>query len=256
MTTHPYGPGPLKGYGVGPIPMEAAFTSDFALAAGVGVQDIVDKQEVERRVMDVRPGMYAKYMPSRIDAETGTHFTGGRYLFETWADVLDYERFTSQELEFEPGVRFWERPFFLGVERYVWRVAGAHHFTPLDDHHVSRFERFRYAYEGDAGAVLGRVWPALRDEAGARGLGGAWLLWQPEHRLVGLHTIASRDHGLEGAPTLGALLPAPLGAAPVFDRVSATLALWLPRSRRAGGAPSAYPMSPPLPLPTVAPQEV
>ncbi|MGA4840464.1 hypothetical protein [Streptomyces sp. G45] len=55
MTTHAYGPGPIEGYGVGPIPMEAAFTSDFPLAPGVGVQDIVDKQEVERREMDVRP---------------------------------------------------------------------------------------------------------------------------------------------------------------------------------------------------------
>ncbi|MGA4840463.1 hypothetical protein [Streptomyces sp. G45] len=51
-------------------------------------------------------------------------------------------------------------------------------------------------------------------------------------------------------------MPARLRAEPVFDRVSAILSLWLPKSRLAGGAPSAYPMSPPLPLPTVAPQEV
>ncbi|MEI5098609.1 hypothetical protein RB200_07965 [Streptomyces sp. PmtG] len=254
MAAYAYGAGPIKGYGVGPIPMEAAFTSDFPLADGVGVQEIVDKQEVERRVMDARPGMYAKYMPSRFEPFGGTHLTGGRYLFETWRDVLDYERFTSEELEFEPGVKFWSRPFFLNVERYVWRVVGAHNFTPLDDHHVSRFERFRY--EGDAEGALDGVWASLRDEAEARGLGGVWLLHQAEHRLIGLHTIASRNDDLERGESLGALLPAPLRAEPVFDRVSAILSLWLPKSREAGGAPSAYPMSAPLPLPTVAPQEV
>lgn len=263
MATHAYGTGPIKGYEVGPIPMEAAFTSDFPLAAGVGVQEIVDKQEVERRVMDVRPGMYAKYMPSRIDAgaaagSAGTHFTGGRYLFETWDDVLDYERFTSEELEFEPGVKFWSRSFFLDVERFVWRVAGAHNFLPLEEHHVSRFERFRYAYEGDAGVVVQRAWASLRDEAEARGLGAVWLLHQPEQRLIGIHSVASRDASaaLEAQVSLGSLLPGSLAVGRYFDRTSRILSLWLPKSRLAGGVPSAYPMSPPLPLPTVPVQAV
>ncbi|QIB44433.1 hypothetical protein [Streptomyces aureoverticillatus] len=252
MATHTYGVGPIKGYEVGPIPMEAAFTSDFPLAQGVGVQEIVDKQEVERRVMDVRPGMYAKYMPSRIEeGGAGTHFTGGRYLFETWDDVLDYERFTSEELEFEPGVKFWSRPFFLNVERFVWRVAGAHNFLPLEEHHVSRFERFRY--EGDADLAVERAWASLRDEAEARGLGAVWLLHQPEQRLIGIHSVASREAsaGLEAEVSLGSLLPESLAAERYFDRTSRILSLWLPKSRLAGGVPSAYPMSPPLPLPTV-----
>ncbi|MFH9069703.1 hypothetical protein [Streptomyces alboflavus] len=259
MTTHTYGPGPIKAYDIGPIPMEAAFTSDFPLAAGIGaadVQDIVDKQEVERRVMDVRTGMYAKYMPSRIDEAAGRHYTGGRYLFETWADVVDYERFTSQELEFEPGVKFWSRPFFQDVERFVWRVAGAHNFLPLDAHHVSRFERFRY--EGDGEAALERAWGTVRDEAGARGLAAVWLLHQPEQRLIGLHTVATglTPADLEAAPSLGALLPASLAPERYFDRSSRILSLWLPKSRLAGGAPSAYPSAPLLPLPSVAAQEV
>ena len=228
-------------------------------AAGIGaadVQDIVDKQEVERRVMDVRTGMYAKYMPSRIDEAAGRHYTGGRYLFETWADVVDYERFTSQELEFEPGVKFWSRPFFQDVERFVWRVAGAHNFLPLDAHHVSRVERFRY--EGDGEAALERAWGTVRDEAGARGLAAVWLLHQPEQRLIGLHTVATglTPADLEAAPSLGALLPASLAPERYFDRSSRILSLWLPKSRLAGGAPSAYPSAPLLPLPSVAAQEV
>ncbi|MER7346434.1 hypothetical protein ABT390_13685 [Streptomyces aurantiacus] len=253
MATYAYGTGPIKGYDIGPIAMEAAFTSDFPLAAGVGVQEIVDKQEVERRVMDVRPGMYAKYMPSRIDAgPSGTHFTGGRYLFETWEDVLDYERFTSEELEFEPGVKFWSRPFFLNVERFVWRVAGAHNFLPLEEHHVSRFERFRYSGAGADLAVRG-AWASLRDEAAARGLGAVWLLHQPEQQLIGIHSVASRDavSALDAEVSLGSLLPGSLAVERYFARTSRVLSLWLPRSRVAGGVPSAYPMSPPLPLPSV-----
>ena len=183
-------------------------------------------------------------MPSRIDEAAGRHYTGGRYLFETWADVVDYERFTSQELEFEPGVKFWSRPFFQDVERFVWRVAGAHNFLPLDAHHVSRFERFRY--EGDGEAALERAWGTVRDEAGARGLAAVWLLHQPEQRLIGLHTVATglTPADLEAAPSLGALLPASLAPERYFDRSSRILSLWLPKSRLAGGAPSASSANP------------
>jgi hypothetical protein len=41
----------------------------------------------------------------------------------------------------------------------------------------------------------------------------------------------------------------------VFDRTSLILAMWLPQSRLAGGAPSAYPAAPVHPLPQVAQQQ-
>ncbi|MYT29655.1 MULTISPECIES: hypothetical protein [unclassified Streptomyces] len=95
------------------------------------VQRLVDLLEIERRSMDVRPGMRHKYTPLRYAPVTGAPQIGGRYLFDTWENVRDYEQFTSQELEFEPGVKFWDRPFFLGVDRRLWRVAGAEDFLPL-----------------------------------------------------------------------------------------------------------------------------
>ena len=67
---------------------------------------------------------------------------------------------------------------------------------------------------------------------------------------------ASRSVGaLEHAESVGRFLPAGLGAEKVFDRTSLILAMWLPQSRLAGGAPSAYPAAPVHPLPQVAQQQ-
>ncbi|NNH71078.1 hypothetical protein HLB23_14590 [Nocardia uniformis] len=258
----------IRGYELGPIAADAAFTSDFAVAPEVSMSDLVDKQEIERRVMDDRTGMLMKYMPTRYDAVTGEVLTGGRYLFDTWANVEEYRRFTAEELEFEPGVKFWSRPFFLGVDRHIWRVAGAHNFTPLAEHAVDRFERFTFE-GGNPRAMLEEVWPAVRDSARAEGLGAAWLLYQPEERQIAIHTVASRiadDDPVDSAeasiraiatmPSLGNLLPAQLRARKVFDRSAMIISMWLPKSRVAGGIPTANPMTPPLPAWTVEPQLV
>ncbi|UFS95284.1 hypothetical protein [Nocardia huaxiensis] len=258
----------IRGYEVGPIAAEAAFTSDFAVAAEVSMPDLVNYQEVERRVMDERPGMLMKYMPAGYSPVTGEVLTGGRYLFDTWDSVREYRRFTTEELEFEPGVKFWDRLFFLGVDRHIWRVAGAHNFTPLTEHAVDRFERYTYT-GGDPRPELERAWPAMRDAAEESGLGGAWLLYQPEENQIAIHTIAGRVTSGEpetaaeaslaaiaGKPPLGAHLPAALRAEKIFDRSEMIVSLWLPRSRRVGGRPTANPMTPPLPAWTVAPQQV
>jgi hypothetical protein len=105
----------IRGYGTGPITADAAFTSDFAIPDDIPMQHLVDMVEIERRSMDVRPGMRHKYMPLRFDPASGARQVGGRYLFDSWHDAVDYNTFTSEDLEFEPGVKFWDRPFFLGV---------------------------------------------------------------------------------------------------------------------------------------------
>ncbi|MEE4343350.1 hypothetical protein V2K55_03220 [Pseudomonas alliivorans] len=257
----------ILSYPIGPISAEAAFTSDFPVAAQVEVQKLINMQEIERRSMDVRPGMRHKYMPLSYDRVTGALLTGGRYLFDTWENVLDYKRFTSEELEFEPGVKFWSRPFFLDVDRHIWRVAGAHDFKPLaSTHHVNRFER--WSFQGaDVENVLKKVWPTIRDEAESMGLSSAWLMFQPEERQIGIVTVAARHDAadpaeavnlaltaLQSAPSLERLLPPELKATKLFDRTSPILSLWLPQSRLAGGEPSAHPLSPPFPAPTVEPQ--
>ncbi|MFE0102043.1 hypothetical protein [Streptomyces sp. NPDC059009] len=259
----------IRGYETGAVAAEAAFTSDFEIPADLPVQRLVDMLETERRSMDVRPGMRHKYTPLRYDAVTGAPQIGGRYLFDTWADVVDYEEFTSKELEFEQGVAFWDRPFFLGVDRHIWRVTGAHDLTPLaTTHHVNRFERWTTEADG-VERHLAQVWPAVLADAERQGLASVWLLHQPEEQQIALLTVASRVAGadradalsrsvaaLAGAPSPGRLLPAALGATQVFDRTSPILAMWLPESRRAGGAPSAYPAAPVHPEPSPAARAV
>ena len=258
----------ILNYETGPIQAEAAFTSDFPVANEINIHDLVNMQEIERRGMDVRPGMRHKYMPLGFDRFSGALWTGGRYLFDTWENVKDYEHFTSQELEFEPGVKFWSRPFFIDVQRYIWKVAGAHDFKPLaTSHHVVSFERFSSDH-ANLEKILKDIWPTLRDKAQALNLSSAWLLFNEDEHQVSIVTVAARDKigdltvasskalaKLENMPSLSELLPTELNFTPLFDRTNPILAQWLPLSRLAGGDPSAHPMSPPLPAPTVEPQQ-
>jgi hypothetical protein len=159
----------ILGYDTGPIVCQAAFTADFAVPTDMPIQQLVNNVENERPTMDVRPGMRHKYTPLRFDPATSAHQVGGRYLFDSWDDVVDYVRFTS-ELEFEPGVKFWDRPFFLGVDKHSWHVTGAHDFTPMaTTHYVSRLERFTYGGGNPAGR-LADAWPRMREAAEAQGL--------------------------------------------------------------------------------------
>jgi hypothetical protein len=258
----------IRGYGTGPIAAAGAFTSDFAIPDEIPMQHLVDMLEIERRSMDVRPGMRHKYTPLRFDPATGARQVGGRYLFDTWANAVDYNTFTSTELEFEPGVKFWERPFFLGVDRHVWRVTGAYDFTPLATHYVNRFERWTYT-GANAERLLEQVWPTVRETAGWQGLASAWLLFEPEEEQIGILTVAAKADGgdladaasrsvtaLQQIESAGRFLPAELGVQKVFDRTSLILAMWLPKSRLAGGAPSAFPAAPVHPLPRVAQRQV
>ena len=252
----------ILGYDTGPIPCRAAFTSDFAIPADMSVQQLVNNVENERPSMDIRPGMRHKYMPLRFDPATGAHLVGGRYLFDSWPDVVDYVRFTSSELKFEPGVKFWDRPFFSGVDKHAWQVAGAHDFTPMaSTHYVNRLERITYTGD-DVADRLAAVWPTMREAAETQGLASAWLLFQPQENQIGIVTVAAKVPGTEDADTasrslaalehsesLARLLPRELALHKVFDRTSLNLSLWLPWSRTAGGAASAFPTFPVHPLP-------
>jgi len=90
-------------------------------------------------------------------------------------------------------------------------------------------------------------------------------MFQPEHNLVGVLTAAARERrqapsfetlrfsadalALRGSVSEARLIE--LGARKVFDRTSLNLAVWLPLSEQAGGAPAIWPNSPPIPVPGV-----
>jgi hypothetical protein len=251
----------ILGYDTGPIACRAAFTADFAVPTDMPIQHLVNIIENERPSMDVRPGMRHKYTPLRFDPATGAHQVGGRYLFDRWDNVVDYVRFTS-ELEFEPGVTFWDRPFFVNVDKHAWHVTGAHDFTPMaTTHYVNRLERFTYT-GGNPADRLVDAWPLICEAAEAQGLASTWLLFQPDDRQIGIVTIAAKVAGaddadaasrslaaLDHAESLSRHLPRELALLTLFDRTSLNLSLWLPQSRSAGGAPSAFPTFPVHPLP-------
>jgi hypothetical protein len=50
----------ICGYGTGPVTADTAFTSDFAIPDDIPMQNLVDMVEIERRSMDLRPGMRHK----------------------------------------------------------------------------------------------------------------------------------------------------------------------------------------------------
>ncbi|QEY63089.1 hypothetical protein FXN65_13825 [Metapseudomonas lalkuanensis] len=250
----------VLGYKTGPIQAEAAFTSDFALDDSISTQDIVNMLERERPNMDIRPGMRHKYTPLRFDSATGTKYIGGRYLFDTWENVLDYNHFTNEELFPAPGVKFWER--FIDVNKHYWKVTGAHDFKPMaTSHHINRFERYSFT-SSKVEELLKQVWPTIRDDAEKQGLSSVWLMFQPEEKEIGIITVGEKTSDadpavaasrglarLENAQPFGRHLPAELGLAKLLDRTSLIISSWLPESRALGGAHSSFDMSPPHPQP-------
>lgn len=258
----------VLGYGVGEITAAAAMTSDLELPFDLPFHKLNDYVELERRTMDVHPGMNRKYTPIKYDPVTGTPFCGGRYLFDTWENVGKYFDWTLNELEFESGVKFWNRGMFRNVDKHIWKVIGAHDFTSVETHGVNRFERWHYtADSADAARMLVALWPQLREKARQEGLGSIWLLDQPQEKQVAIMISGSSAREDNDVPAVqraldaladmasfGLLLPDGLGLTHVFNRTTVIFSTWLPLSRQKKGAPAINPTSPPLPFPGVEPQ--
>ncbi len=251
----------VLGYEAGTIVCEAAFIADFDVDASIPIEGVVSQMNSDRQTMAACAGMVMKYMPLRFDPATGAHQIGGRYLFDTWEHMRDYMRFTTQELEFEPGVKFWERPFFSNIDRRAWRVVGAHQFEPVAVHYASRIERF--ALKADATIDdLEAAWPSVRAAAKEEELAAIWLLADADERQVVLLSAAIRLPGgddakcassslaaLEHGPSLVRHLTSHVEAQPLFDRASLNLAIWLPKSDALGGDACIFPTFPTHPLP-------
>ena len=256
----------ILGYETGPVRCRAAFIADFDIDRDISMAHVVSGIDRDRRTMAARPGMRNKYVPLRFDPATGAHQIGGRYLFDTWEDVTDYMHFTAEELEFEPDVKFWERPFFSNIDKRAWHVIGAHDFMPLAMHYASRFERYSYT-EASPARKLEAVWPALRDAAQEEGLAAIWLLLQPDEQQIGLLTVAAQLAGedetdrasrslaaLEQRASLIRHLPGGIVTRKLFDRSSLNLSVWLPQSEPLGGDASVFLTYPVHPLPEPDPE--
>lgn len=254
----------VLGYKPGPVNCEAAFVADFDISSTISISNFITKLDIDRQTMAVRAGMRSKYVPLRFDPATGAHRIGGRYLFEKWEDVLNYMYFTAEELEFEPGIKFWDRSFFSDIDKQPWHVIGAYEFTPLETHYAGRFERFSYDVIASE-SMLPSIWTTIRDTAENDGLACVWLLHQPDERQLGLLTVATQTPGttaeesasislsrLESKRSLSILFPAQLNVRKIFDRTSLNVSIWLPKSHALGGVPVIFPTFPVHPKPQTA----
>ncbi|KAH7145396.1 hypothetical protein B0J13DRAFT_584544 [Dactylonectria estremocensis] len=187
-------------YNAGVIHAQGAFTTEIHIEARVFLQDVWNDQYHGSQIMGKRPGMYLKYLPCRFHDVSGDVLTGGSYLFRTLEEANDYKRWTSNDLEVgEPKTTFWKQPLFKSVNLWAWSVIGAHNFTPVDNHAIGRFQRWKYDIKG-VESILQQHYPVLKDAAESRG------------RLQ-FH----RD-----------VFPEALNAELILDRTSPYLAVWLP----------------------------
>jgi hypothetical protein len=143
-------------------------------------------------------------------------------------------------------------------------VSGAYDLGPITTHDLNRFERYSVP-DAKFETRLPELFPAFLEAARQLDLAHVSLMFQPEHNLVGVLTAAPRESREEGSferirlstdalalrGSVSEMRLTALGARKIFDRTSLTLAIWLPLSKQAGGAPVIWPNCPPIPVPGV-----
>jgi hypothetical protein len=249
----------IKGYSVGDIHAEAAFTSEIVVNGFPPLQTYTNHQNIHRVEMDARPGMYPKYLPQLFDPVNGEMRSGGAYLFDTYENVSEYWDWTTNVFEGAPNVKFWSLPLFKSAQRFIWHVIGAVNFMPVDDHAVGRFQRWRY--EGsNIEAELKRIYPELKQKAKDQGAAAFWLMYQPEEKQICIQLafpkVEASDPAMTGHESLahvtsqvslGSFFPESIKANKLVDRTSMFLTIWLPKSRLEDGVHYSHPMYPTLP---------
>jgi hypothetical protein len=254
----------VRGYPTGPIDAKGAFTSEIDLPPIIKPGPLNTVAEADRPHLVDQPGMRHKYLPLRHDPATGAISSGGRYLFRGYEDATKYRDFLEAKIFPGEQTTFWKRPFFFNTVRFAWCVTGAHDLAPITTHDLNRFERYSVP-DAKFEARLPELFPAFLEAARRLDLAHISLMLKPEHNLVGVLTAAAREGrkapsfetvrlstdalALRGSVSDARLTE--LGARKIFDRTSLNLAVWLPLSEQAGGAPAIWPNSPPIPVPGV-----
>jgi hypothetical protein len=248
----------------GPIPCEGAVFDDFRLTDSLPPEAAPAVIERDRLIMAARPGFERKLLPLRVEPETGTAYSGGRYLLDTYENAVAFADWCGREFEID-GVLILERPDFAEVTAHVWHVIGAHDFKDIHTaQHVYRTEIWKMAQAG-AGDRLASQWPALRDRAEEEGRSALWLLYNDARREASLVTIAARTgtppkgqldfaslRALERAPSFGEEWVRSGAAAKTFDRTHWVFTIWFPNTGDERAEAPLWPNSPPLPAPGAA----
>jgi hypothetical protein len=254
----------VRGYPTGSIDANGAFTSEIDLLPMIKPGSLNTVAEADRPHIVDQPGMRHKYLPLRHDPATGAISSGGHYLFRGYEDATKFSDFLAAKVFPGEQTNFWKRPFFVNTVRFAWRVTGAHDLAPITTHDLNRFERYSVS-DARFEARLPELFPVFLAAARRLDLAHVSLMFQPENNLVGVLTAAAREGrqapsfetvrlstdalAMRGSVSEARLTE--LGARKIFDRTSLNLAIWLPLSEQAGGAPAIWPNSPPIPVPGV-----
>jgi hypothetical protein len=250
-------------YAPGPIPCRGAFTGEFGLGPELSLEEAPYVIERDRINEARREGFNRKLLPMALDRASGERTAGGYYLLDTEAQaraMYDWYRDPVEGFVLD-GIPILRRAYFIDPAAHWWRVLGAHDFQSIETcQKVVRFERWRDVDPG-AEAAVAREWPALRDEAAARGLSAVWLLWnaaQPES--LGLVSVADGSAGrdqaepdfaalerLAGMESVGRRFEGSGLAARSFDRTSWIFSIWFPYRDWRSSRRTLWPNAPPFP---------
>lgn len=237
----------------GPIAARGGVLDDFE-AVGLPAHEAPLAIEGDRPFFVARPGFYRKLLPLRLE-DDGRLFSGGRYLFATFEQAVDFRRWLEQDFRLDNKL-FSEREWAKDLTCDPFHVVGAHDFK---DVHVSQavVRAERWALEGDRGGALDSIWRALRDRAAAVGLASIWLFFSDERREAAVISAADRVsprdlkapdqaslRALATVPTLAEEFTANPWARKTFDRTSWIFTVWFAPDHQ---PLHLWPNSPPLP---------
>ena len=244
---------------IGKVKAKGAFTADFGLPGSLPLNLVAPIIETDRMYMAARRGMQNKYLPLRFDFATGNLLSGGRYLFDTEHDAVQYKDWVKNDFILD-GMHFFDRPIFIAPDYHAWRVIDAYHFGEIDTRIIVRTERWSVSNQ-DQVETLTQKWDGILAEAGTRGLTSVWLLYNHDERLVQLVYFANRIAPPDPTtPDLAGLEALEYSTAlghhfddqawtKTFDRTQWVLTIWFPFVIGDNGEPSLWPHSPPLPEP-------
>lgn len=118
----------------GRIDARGAFLGDFQIVGNLPADEVPAAIEGDRVYFVARPGFYRKLIPLRFE-ENGALFSGGRYLFKTFDQAIDFGRWFQDEFRLD-GKLFVERPWIKDFTRLPFHVIGAHDFKDVHDSQV------------------------------------------------------------------------------------------------------------------------
>jgi hypothetical protein len=216
--------------------------------------------ERDRMYMAARPGWQVKHIPFSFD-EQGLPYSGGVYLFDTQEDAENFSQWLSQDFSLD-GVLILQRPYFLGIKAYTYKVIGAFRFDENKMHKVVvRTERWQTPGGAFVEPFLRGLYPLIRLEANKRHYTEVWLLYNDEANIVNIvyfrDRVGPNDPTTPDFATLEALASDPsmgkvfdsLKWTKLFDRTSWVLTSWPPFVKGDQGEAAVWPNSPPFPQP-------